>query len=210
MTGLFPRMNTRPFALLLAVACLFLAGCLPESKNPLSTPAGSLFDPHLEGVYQQRETDEVAFWHFRYRRENRGQGHEHDVSPWIDVLTAGHSKDGSLERSRYEALVTQIGGANYLSFISLPSDGAKKRPVRYSFARYAVNSRGDLRIWLAHESAFVAAVKAGKLRGKVTPHKFGDSVEITDPTPHLAAFLAASDPQTLFAGKPMVLRRVAR
>ena len=203
-------MNTRHVSLLLALACLFFAGCLVESKNPLSPPSASLFDPQLEGDYRQRDKDEVGFWHFRYRREDRGKGREHDVTPWIDVLSVGHSKDGNLERSAYKILATQIAGRNYLSFISLPDDGSKTRAVRYSFARYEVNWRGDLRIWLASESAFVAAVKAGKLRGKVTPGKFGDSVELTDTTAHLAAFIAAGDPHALFDGKPMVLVRLAR
>ena len=203
-------MNTRHVSLILALACLSLTGCLVESRNPLSPPSASLFDPQLEGDYRQRDKDEVGFWHFRYRREDRGKDHEHDISPWIDVLSVGHSKDGNLERSAYKILATQIAGRNYLSFISLPDDGSKKRTVSYNFARYEVNWRGDLRIWLASESAFVAAVKAGKLRGKVTPGKFGDSVEITDTTAHLAAFIAAGDPQALFDGKPMVLRRLAR
>lgn len=203
-------MNARHFAALLAAACLFLTGCLVESRSPLSSPAASLYDTQLEGDYRQVDKDETGFWHFRYRRENRGQHHEHEISPWIDVVSVGYSKDGSLERSGYKVLATQIAGQKYLSFISLPDDGSEKRTVSYSFARYEVNWRGELRIWLADEASFVAAVKAGKLRGKITTGKFGSSVVLTDTTAHLAAFIAAGDPGALFDGKPMVLRRSAR
>ena len=202
-------MNPRHL-LLLTVACLALAGCLPESKNPLSLPSASRYDPQIEGVFRQIGSDEVAFWHFRYRRENRGKGREHAITPWIDVLSVGHSKDGNLDQSRYDVLATQIGGGGYLSFITLAPDGSKKRPASYSFARYDVNWRGDVRIWLANEGAFVSAVKAGKLRGKVTSGQFGTSVELTDTTANLAAFIAAGDPKALFEGEPMILRREAR
>ncbi len=203
-------MNARYFAALLAVACLFLTGCLVQSKNPLSSPAASLYDPQLEGDYRQVEKDGAGYWLFRYRRENHRKNHEHEISPWIDVASVGYSKDGSLERSGYKVLATQIAGQKYLSFIALPDDGSKKRTVSYSFARYEVNWRGELRIWLANEAPFVAAVKAGKLRGKVTTSKFGDSVELTDTSANLAAFVAAGNPKVLFDAKPMVLRRTAR
>ena len=196
--------------MLLALVGLFFAGCLVESRNPLSPPAASLFDPQLEGDYRQRDKGEVGFWHFRYRREDRGKGREHEVTPWIDVLSVGHSQDGNLERSAYKVVATQIAGRKYLSFISLPDIGSKQRTVRYGFARYEVDWRGELRIWLADESAFVAAVRAGKLRGKVTTSKMSASVELTDTTAHLAAFIAAGDPQALFDGKPLVLRRLER
>ena len=37
-------------AVLLAAACLLFTGCLPESINPLSTPAISAIDPRFEDV----------------------------------------------------------------------------------------------------------------------------------------------------------------
>ena len=206
----FQTMQSRYFAALLAVACLFLTGCFPESKNPLSSPADSLYDAGLEGDYREDSKNETAFWHFRYHRENHGKNHEHEISPWIDVASVSYSKDGSLERMGFKVLATQIAGQKYLSFRPLPNDGSKQRVASYGFARYEVNWRGDLRIWLASESAFVAAVKAGKLRGKVTPGEYTSKVELTDTTEHLAAFVAAGNPQVLFVEKPMVLRRIAR
>ncbi|MEI6714953.1 MAG: hypothetical protein WCO60_14440 [Verrucomicrobiota bacterium] len=203
-------MKSRYFAALLAVACLFFTGCLPESKNPLSSPADSFYDAHLEGDYREvsRDVDKdgPSFYHFRYRRENHGKNHEHEISPWIDVAHVGYSKNESLGRGAFKVLATQIAGQKYLSFM-VTNDCPKKPPVRYGFARYEVNWRGDLCIWLASNSAFGTAVEAGKLSGK----KNGVDVELTDTTEHLAAFVAAGNPQDLFGGKPtFVLRRIAR
>ena len=216
---------------LLAAVCLLFAGCLPESINPLSTPAASLIDPRFEGVYQQVAKDRhandakdgSAYWHFHYRGASDTAKGVRRTTTWLEIVNICHEPKGGLETARYKALATKIEGHDYLSFIELPQDlayanftgqlynGAKKSPLTYSFARYEVNWRGDLRIWIAKESAFVAAVKAGKLRGKVTSSnpKFGNSVTLTDTTAHLAAFIAAGDSHKLFDDEPMIFRRLS-
>ena len=198
----------------LAAAGLFLTGCLPESINPLSTPATSAIDPRFEGVYQEVDKDKdagnrSAFWHFHYRGASDTAKGVRRTTAWLEIVGVGHEPKSGLETTRYQALAAQIAGHDYLSFMELSQGGAEKSPATYSFARYEVTWRGDLRIWLANESAFVAAVKVGKLRGKVTPSKLGDSVTLTDTTAHLAAFLAAGDPGKLFDTEPMTFRRLS-
>ena len=198
---------------LLAAVCLLFAGCLPESINPLSTPATSLIDPRFEGVYQQVDKDKDAknrtsFWHFHYRGASDSAKGVRRITTWLEIAGISHESNGGLDIGRYKALATKIAGRDYLSFIEVPEDSAKKSAATYSFARYEVNWRGDLRIWIAKESAFVAAVKAGKLRGKVTSSQFGDSVTLADTTANLAAFIAAGDPRELFDDEPMVFRRI--
>ena len=200
--------------LLLAAACLLFAGCLPESINPLSTSATSAIDPRFEGVYQEVRKDKdakdgSAFWHFHYRGASDTAKGVRRSTTQLEIVGLSHEPKGGLETGRYKALATKIAGHEYLSFIGLPEDGAKKSREHYNFARYEVTWRGDLRIWLANESAFVAAVKAGQLRGKVTSSKFGDSVTLTDTTAHLAAFIAAGDPGKLFDTEPMTFRRLS-
>ena len=201
-------------ALILAAACLFFAGCLPESINPLSTPATSAIDPRFEGVYQEVDKDKDAkdshgFWHFHYRGASDTAKGIRRTTTWLEIVGIGHEPNGGLETTRYKALATKIAGQDYLSFIGLPEDGGKKAPTTYSFARYEVSWRGDLRVFIADESAFVAAVKAGKLRGKVSSSKFGDSVTLTDTTANLAAFTAADDSHKLFHKEPMIFRRLS-
>ncbi len=199
---------------LLATTCLLLAGCLPESVNPLSTPATSLIDARFEGVYQQIDKDKGAnaargYWHFHYRGASDSAKGIHRTTTQLEILAVGHELKSRLDTTRYHALATRIAGHNYLSFIEL-KEGSKKPSFHYGFARYEVSWRGDLRIWTANESAFVTAVKAGQLRGKITASKFGDSVLLTDTTEHLAAFIAAGDPRKLFTEEPMIFRRLAR
>ena len=196
----------------LAAACLLFTGCLPESVNPLSPPATSLIDARFEGVYQQIDKDnaERGYWHFHYRGASDSAQGAHRSTTQLEILGVGHELKSGLDTTRYHALATRIAGNDYLSFIELPKDGSKKPSAHYGFARYEVSWRGDLRLWLANESAFVSAVKAGQLRGKVTTSKFSDSVLLTDTTAHLAAFIAAGDPRKLFSEEPMTFRRLAR
>ena len=197
--------------LILATACLLFAGCLPESINPLSTPATSAIDPRFEGVYQDSNDAKAgaSYWHFHYRGASALAKGVRRSTTWLEIVNIGHESEGGLDIVCYKALATKIAGHDYFSFIGLPEDGAIKSAATYSFARYEVTWRGDLRIWIANESAFVAAVKAGKLRGKVTGGALGASVTLTDTAAHLAAFIAAGDPHQLFAAEPMIFRRLS-
>ena len=208
-------MKTRILPTILAAGCLLFAGCLPESVNPLSTPATSLIDGRFEGIYQQIDIDhganaERGYWHFHYRGASDGAKGVHRSTTWLEILGVGHESKSGLDITRYQALATKIAGHDYLSFMEVPKDGSKKQPAPYGFARYEVTWRGDLRIWLASESALISAVKAGQLRGKVTSSQWSSSVLLTDTTEHLAAFIAAGDPHKLFDEKPMTFRRLAR
>lgn len=203
--------TTRLLSAFLAAACLLFAGCFPESINPLSTPATSAIDQRFEGVYQEvrKDKDGHGYWHFHYRGARDTAKGVRRSTTWLEIVGIGHDPKSGMDVGRYKALAVKIAGQDYLSFIELPQGSAGKSPATYSFARYEVNWRGDLRIWLANESAFVAAVKAGKLRGKVKHSSFGDSVKLTDTTAHLAAFIAATEPRTLFVEEPMIFRRLS-
>lgn len=204
-------MKSRLIPALFAVASFLLAGCLPESMNPLSTPATSRIDSRIGGVYAQQKEgkmEDSAFWHFHYRGAPPGKNQQPRTTTKIEIVGVSHQSAGSLDGARYHAFATRLGGHDYLSFVEEKNDGAKKE--NYSFARYEVNWRGDLRLWLLDNEAIAAAVQSGKLRGKVRTTQYGKDVLLTDTTANLAAFMAASDPSTLFDKKPMVLRRLAR
>ena len=207
-------MNTQFLPTLLTTASLLLAGCLPESKNPLSTPATSRVDSRIEGVYVQRKEksdEDPSYWHFHYRGASPGADKRARLTPWIEILGVSHEKQRGLDTAHYRALATHLGGYDYLSFIDLDPNGGLIGDKNYSFARYEVNWRGDLRIWLVDTDALADAVKAGKLRGKVRRSNGRiTSVLLTDTTARLAAFVAASDPARLFGKEPMVFRRLAR
>ncbi len=206
-------MNIRLLPAFLAAVTLLLAGCLPQSKNPLSTPATSTIDSRLEGVYvarREKKDDDLEGWHFHYRGAKAGANGQARTTPWLEVLNIEHRKDGGLKGNAYRVLTTHLGGQDYMSFVELGSDSGREKAPVYSFARYEVSWAGDVRVWLVNTGVIAQAIKSGKLRGMVKSHKYGDDVLLTDSTARLAAFVAASDPATLFSGKPLVLYRLAR
>jgi hypothetical protein len=206
-------MNSRILPILLAAASFLLGACVPESINPLSTPATSRIDSRIEGVYAPRkETSDksAAYWHFHYRGAKPGADKRARVTTWIEMLSVAHEAESGIETTRHRALATRLGGRDYLSFVKVDSDGMAGKGQNYRLARYDFNWRGDLRIWDLDDEAIAAAITSGKLRGKVKVGKNSKEVLITDTTPRLAAFVAAGDPAKLFNKEPMVFRRVAR
>lgn len=207
-------MNIRLFPLVLAALSLLFSGCLPESKNPLSTPATSVIDSRLEGIYvarRDKKDDDLAAWHFHYRGENGANGQVR-VTPWLDILSIELQKAGGLKGESYRALATHLGGRDYLSFVVVGADKDKGKVSLFSFARYEVNWSGELRVWIIDQDAVAAAIRAGKIKGTVEVNKKlkTENVMLTDSTDHLAAFVAASDPAKLFKDKPLVFYRLAR
>ena len=205
-------MSPRILSALLAAITLVLTGCLPESKNPLSTPATSTIDPRLEGIYvtkRDKSSDDLEGWHFHYRAAKAAGGYVHPT-PSLEVLSVTHERDGGLKGAAYHALTTHLGGRDYISFVEMGSGAQKDKASPYSFARYEVDWSGTLRVWLANPAALASAIKGGKLHGTVAHHKLGDDIYIADSTQGLAAFVAASDPNVLFSGKPLVFYRLAR
>jgi len=224
-------MSPRFFPALAAAVGLFLTGCFATSKNPLSSPATSMIDPSLEGVFvarQDKKDEDLSVVHFHYRREKSATGSATHTTPWLEILNIEHDKEGGLRGAAYRALTVRLGGHEYMSIVevgsvsangnspaSLPG-GVKAKSTVYQLLRYEVGVLGELRVWFADTTALQRAIEAGKLQGQVTHHNpvagtFNtDSVQITDSTEHLAAFVAGSDPRVLFGGKPTVFYRLTR
>ena len=205
-------MNLRFIPIVIAAGGFLLAGCLPESKNPLSTPATSRVDSRIEGVYEQRKekaSGASGYWHFHYRGAKPGPDKRARVTTWIEMLSVAHEAQSGLTTTSYRALATRLGGRDYLSFVEVDSDGMTRNGQNYRLARYDFSWTGDLRIWDLDNEAMAAAITSGKLRGKVTIRKNSKDVLITDTTPRLAAFVATSDPAKLFSKKPIVFQRLA-
>jgi hypothetical protein len=204
-------MNIRLVPALLAAASLIFASCLPESKNPLSTPSTSTVDGRLGGVYVQKrekKDDDLSTWHFHYRETN-AHGRI-SVTPWLEVLNIEHRRGNGLKETTYRALTTHLGVHDYISFVEVGNDVSKDHASLYGFARYEVNWSGDIQVWFANSDFLAQAIKSGKLHGTVRSDSTGKNVLLTDSTEHLAAFVAASDPTRLFSGKPLIFYRLTR
>ena len=198
-------MKTIRFLPLLALFCLALTGCGPDSINPIVPLNHTAQDPRLEGVWMAPDKNETTYYHFGQRRASGRDGKTH-TSIWMDVVGVEHPKNGALSTGGYAVLPAKIGSRTYLSFAEQKQPG-RGPGSHFNFARYDFNWKGDLRIYLADEDALADAIRAGKLHGKVKSNQFGKDVLLTDSSAHLEAFFAAHDDPALFKGEPLVLHR---
>jgi hypothetical protein len=216
-------MSPRLLPALAILGSLLLAGCFPESTNPLSTPATSTVDPRLEGVYvahRDKTDDGLYIYHLHYRGERGSVGGPPLVTPWLEILNINHSKGKPLEGIAYRALTTHLGGHDYMSVLELgsvtSSESGLAKPAQaenarlYWIARYEIDGAGMLRVWMMNIKAWEDAIKTGKIHGQIKPHKEGDDVLVADSTENLAKLVTKGDPAVLFGGKPLVLYRLAR
>ena len=212
-TGLYinrpPSSNALPFPLsnrpmptlrtALLLLCALLAGCLPESRNPIASPRDSFLDTRLEGAWATRDgKGPFDYYHFQHEK----------AAPWIRIVGVAHDETKGLGVVTYDALSARIGSQTYLSFRALSEDGTAVHR-RFSFARYDFDWLGRLRIYpLVSESQLADAVRSGRLRGTVKGKRSSETVKLTDTSARIAAFIAAPDAKGLFNDEPMVMRRV--
>jgi hypothetical protein len=192
--------------LLLAAVCVLLTGCLPESVNPIAPLSMSIQEPRLEGIWHglpgKDEKFSPAYYHFHLRWAANGQIR----SPWIDALGIEHpNREGDMTTTKIRMLPAKIGNRTYFSYAEVKANDPSPH---FDFLRYDFDWMGRLRIWPAEEQPFIDAVRAGKLRGKVSGQGSSANVVLTDSSEHIAAFIAATDGAKLFRSEPLVFKRV--
>jgi len=181
------RMRPAIFALLMLVG---LAGCLPVSQNPLSSPEDAAADSRLPGVWYGRSGEDTIYLHFV-----AGKGAQ------MDAVEVDHQKDGDAHTNIYTVFPSVLGAGHYLNIRE--KAGAEKP---YYFARYRIADSGALTIWLMGETPAAKAVKNKKIAGKITTKDSGGGkaerdITLTASSEELAAFVRKSDPEILFGEK---------
>lgn len=170
-----------------------LAGCIPESKNPLCAPEDSILDTRLSGVWRADSDGDKIYLHFGKDGKERAMG----------AIEVDHEKDGTVHANSYTVFTTRIEGVNYLNIRAATGEN---RP--YFFARYGIDSTDTLNIWLMSEEPVINAIKADKLKGTVSGEKSSREIKVTDTTANLVRFVRKSDRMVLFAQKFGTFHRV--
>ena len=181
------QMRRAIFTLLMLMG---LAGCLPVSQNPLSSPEDATADSRLPGVWYGRSGEDTIFLHFV-----AGKGAQ------MDAVEVDHQKDGDAHANIYTVFPSAIGAGHYLN---IREKAATEKP--YYFARYHIAESGVLTIWLLGETPAARAVKNKEIAGKITTKDSGGEkaerdITLTASSEELAAFVRKSDPEILFGEK---------
>jgi hypothetical protein len=160
-----------------------LAGCMPESKEPLAPATAALPEPRLVGTWFARIEDDQVYLKIRQRDGN-----------WFDIANFNTDKDGKDTLVYYRGYITKAGDRRFanLQEIGGGSNGS------YFFATYRIESGNRLVIRFVGEKAVIDAIKSGRLKGDVKESSLGNDVQITDDPARIADFLATTDAATLF------------
>lgn len=175
---------------------LLLSACIPESKHPLPLPADGKGDDRLIGRWISAEEGEEGYADVAAA----GGGYYH-----VRIKDGPDPADGEAE---YVILSTWIGGQWYMTIIG--ADQAEEGGAegqRYMIARYDMTAQGELIIQLMNREALAEDVRAGRIMGEVDAGEHWDDVLLTADSEALAAYIAAVDPERIFAGMRLAAMR---
>jgi hypothetical protein len=162
--------------------------------QPLSSPGKAVPDPQLYGVWVAHEEGEnLVYLHVGADEEGMTK------ALWVE-----YGKDAAYKLSHYRAFPTRIDDMTLLNVISLDEHASAKG---YNIVRYHIESDHSLSLALMSEDAVRQDIKDGKLKGKIKPGNYGDTL-ITASSSELRAYIKAADPSKLF-GKPLKFERAA-
>jgi hypothetical protein len=180
------------------IALLLLAGCLPESRNPIAPPTAAVADPRVLGLWVTQIEDEVVYLHILQDKENI-----------YDLTSVSHRPDGGGATDLYEGYVVKVGERAFANLQPVSeADGEGEDPTpAYFFVSYEIEGNDQLTVRYLAEQPLIDAIAAGKLTGEVTQDQLGRNILLTDEPARIAAFLAAADPASLF-DQTMTFRRV--
>lgn len=194
----------KPTAPLLLAAVFVLAGCWPQSLHPLyDTEDQLVFDPAIEGVWQQDETQ----YEFRRREDEDDKGYTLTVS------------SGEHEPTQFVARLVELGGRRFLDVT--PVFGQEGVPAHYAMTTLpthtiarATLADGVLQLALMDLQGIEARLQeqpdliAHERPAVVGVEGEANLLMLTAPTPALRAFVASvADDEALFKIK-LDLQRV--
>ena len=186
--------------MLVMLAALPVAGCLPESRNPVGPLVNAIEDERLFGVWFVRFEDENIVLHILKDRDRR-----------FDLAVVSHRADGAGAIDLYQGYVSAAGDRRFISLQSSEDSGAdiSNPELNYLIASYELDGNERLTVRFLTEQPLVDAIAAGRLAGEVTDN--GDeltrSVLLTSDSEQLSAYLAAGDP-ALILDDALVFQRL--
>jgi hypothetical protein len=184
--------------MILAAMLAALAGCLPVSQNPLSSPDTAKPDARLAGLWYGKSGEDTVFLHFVPTDGAK-----------MDIVEVDHEKQHGASTNIYTMFPSVIDDYRYLNVQE--KKGSNKS---WYLARYRIGGSGDLTIWFLSEKPVAKAVKAEKLAGKIVEKEpvngvlANREITVTASTEKLAAYVRKCDPEILFAEKFGTFKKV--
>jgi hypothetical protein len=182
-------------------AALMVTACLPvTSTSPIGTTAGYKADPQLTGMWKGQTDDSGSIGYFTFFPQKDGSF----KVMLLDPPASGDSGDWMA----FEIHTARLGAYQYMD-VRETDDGGKPPDPRLAHVPvlYRVGENGSLVFYLMDEDAAKAAIKAGKISGRVESGDFGDVTVAAAPTA-LDALLGTAAGRALFTKPFATLQRI--
>jgi hypothetical protein len=196
--GILAMTRSRIALALALAAALALSACYDTTTHPLGTTAGIKRDPALIGTWKGVSADgKPGYFHFLAQTDGS-----------ITVLIVGDDKVSN--DWNVATVTTTMLGANHLMNARLVEGDGKPitdQPPGTVPVLYRIDAKGTLTVALPQSEAVRAAIKAGKIKGRIEAGAYGDTTITADPRT-LDVFFARPDVDKLFAEPFFTLHRV--
>lgn len=191
-------MNFRVLAQsLLLGAALALAGCLPDTVNPVGDPAKVAPDARLVGNWAGDMNGEKATV-----AVIAGEG------AMLRIRAVTTDPDGKSEWVVLEGFPAPVKNRSYLNVKFKEEENKTYDPDEpYYVLRYEIADDGTLTLWTMSEQPVVDAIANGFVNGSVDPGTGDRTIHITDSSVVLQNFIEETDPATVFAEKYATFKR---
>ena len=176
-------------SILAGLAFLVLAGCLPESENPIAAAHPAKSDARLWGAWLSEEEDGFSIAHVFAAEDGK-----------LQIVFAEHDVEGVGTTTTYEAHSTQLPSGDYLNALVTGEE------TGYVIGKYTFNGTDAVSIAFVNSQVLEQSIKDGKLKGTLTPETGGNDVRVTATSEEWQAYLASA-PQGL-VNEPSSFTRV--
>jgi hypothetical protein len=172
----------------LALAAI-LAGCLPESEQPVAAADPAKNDARLWGTWLSEEEDGYMVAHVFATEDDK-----------LSISLAEHGVEGLGEIETYEVHVTNLPSGDYLNVVVTGSEAG------YLVGKYQFDGTDAVSVWFPGNAALEQAVKSGKLAGTTKMEGGMTDVRITATSEQWQKFLAK--PPAGFFDEPISFKRI--
>jgi len=182
--------------------CLLLltSACLVETEATLADPDPKSVDTRLLGAWYTAKGGEVVL--FSVVADDSKPGIYR-----VAFVNINPHADSGIEALRYQAWRTVVNGHSYLNVRRTSGSGTDTPAL--TIVSYDFGNDGTLVLRLMDTKQVIAAIEAGKLKGRFTKGRYVDEATITASRAEMAAFIAGADHDALFATKTGALHRLA-
>jgi len=192
----------RPVRIVVLLAALVTAACVPETETFLSDPGARPLDGRLVGTWYWLERDgrEAVILTVRRTKDNRF------AVVWTELKPRRSHDAGEapVQFVRYAGHTTRLGKATFINLTLVDRKAWKSGVPSGTIMRYWIGRQG-LRIAFMKNDVFRNAVKEGRLAGRLIK----DGVIVTAERTALIAFMRKTGADKAFAEPTKPLRRLA-